>query len=225
MSGQARTYGDRMTNHRLADVFADAACGRLPEADGQVEIVPAPHGWWGAICAFTAHTIVAVTLPAEEVTAQLPDDDLGAPMSPGFQSWLGAALGDREPGVMDAVLVASGTREGKGSLLPSAGEDHPRVRRAHALRDEISVWVPRSGGAIVCLGMGLAGRWEVSIEVEPEARGRGVGRACVRASLGLVPAGEGVFAQVSPGNAASLRAFLAGGFRLIGSEVLFGRCL
>jgi RimJ/RimL family protein N-acetyltransferase len=30
-----------------------------------------------------------------------------------------------------------------------------------------------------------------------------------------------VFAQVAPGNAASLRAFLAAGFRPIGSEVLF----
>jgi len=29
-----------------------------------------------------------------------------------------------------------------------------------------------------------------------------------------------VFAQVAPGNAASLRAFLAAGFVLIGSEVL-----
>ena len=33
--------------------------------------------------------------------------------------------------------------------------------------------------------------------------------------------GDVVFAQVAPGNAASLRAFLAAGFSPIGSEVLF----
>jgi RimJ/RimL family protein N-acetyltransferase len=37
----------------------------------------------------------------------------------------------------------------------------------------------------------------------------------------LIPKGDVVFAQVAPGNAASLRAFLAAGFRPIGSEVLF----
>ncbi|WP_275461151.1 hypothetical protein [Streptomyces noursei] len=39
-------------------------------------------------------------------------------------------------------------------------------------------------------------------------------------ALSLVPAGEPVFAAVSPGNARSLRAFLACGFTPIGSEVL-----
>jgi len=35
--------------------------------------------------------------------------------------------------------------------------------------------------------------------------------------------GEPLFAQVAPGNAASLRAFLAAGFVPIGAEVLFPR--
>ena len=69
----------------------------------------------------------------------------------------------------------------------------------------------------------MAGRVEVSVEVEPEARARGLGRSLARAALALAPAGEPVFAQVSPGNAASLRAFLAAGYRPIGSEVLFLR--
>ena len=42
----------------------------------------------------------------------------------------------------------------------------------------------------------------------------------VRAGLAAVPPGETVWAQVSPGNAQSLRAFLACGFVPIGSEVL-----
>ena len=39
----------------------------------------------------------------------------------------------------------------------------------------------------------------------------------------LVPAREVLFAQVAPGNAASLRVVEAAGFRPIGAEVLFRR--
>jgi hypothetical protein len=39
----------------------------------------------------------------------------------------------------------------------------------------------------------------------------------------MIPEGEYVFAQASPGNAASVRAVLAAGYRPIGSEVLFAR--
>ena len=38
----------------------------------------------------------------------------------------------------------------------------------------------------------------------------------------LAPRDEPLYAQVSPGNASSLRAVLAAGYRAIGSEVLFG---
>ena len=43
------------------------------------------------------------------------------------------------------------------------------------------------------------------------------------AAVTLVPEGEPLFAQVSPGNVASVRAFLAAGYRPICSEVLFLR--
>ena len=43
------------------------------------------------------------------------------------------------------------------------------------------------------------------------------------AARGCVPEGEPLFAQVAPGNAASVRSVLAAGFRPIGSEVLFPR--
>jgi hypothetical protein len=41
------------------------------------------------------------------------------------------------------------------------------------------------------------------------------------AARALIPPGEPVFGQVAPGNARSLRAVLAAGFKPIGSEVLF----
>jgi hypothetical protein len=210
-----------MTNHRLAEVFAAAAGGRWPKPDGSIEVVPPPPGWAAAICAFSAHTIVAAPLAAADVAARLADGDLGAPVSPEFQSWLADRVGQRA-GVLDAVLVAVGNGLGKGALRAASAPDHPRVRRAGRVRGEVSVWAPRGDGAVVCLGTGLAGRREIAVEVDPDRRGSGVARSCIRQALGLVAAGEAVFAQVSPGNAASLRAFLASGFAPIGSEVLFG---
>ena len=60
----------------------------------------------------------------------------------------------------------------------------------------------------------------MSIEVNPEGQGRGWGRTLIAEARGLVPPGEPLFAAVSPGNARSLRAFLACGFTPLGSEVL-----
>jgi L-amino acid N-acyltransferase YncA len=75
----------------------------------------------------------------------------------------------------------------------------------------------------VIVGRGLAGRLEVSIEVDPARRGRGIGEALAAGARSLAPDGEPIFAQVAPGNVASLRAFLAAGYRPICSEVLFLR--
>ena len=73
---------------------------------------------------------------------------------------------------------------------------------------------------LVTLGRGIAGCREMSVEVSPDAQGRGWGGALIAEARGLVPPGEPLFAAVSPGNARSLRAFLACGFTPLGSEVL-----
>jgi RimJ/RimL family protein N-acetyltransferase len=62
----------------------------------------------------------------------------------------------------------------------------------------------------------------VGIEVDASARGRGLGTALAAAAPALVPAGAPLWAQVAPANTASLRAFLAAGWRPVGAEVLFG---
>ena len=67
---------------------------------------------------------------------------------------------------------------------------------------------------------GIAGLTEISFELDPAQRGRGAGSKLVADVLGLVPAGELVLACVSPGNAASLRAFLAAGYVPVGAEAL-----
>jgi hypothetical protein len=74
---------------------------------------------------------------------------------------------------------------------------------------------------LVTLGEGLVGRRELSVELfDGSTSGGGIGRRLVGDALALVGPGEPVFAQVAPGNAASLRAFLSCGFVPIGAEVL-----
>lgn len=60
------------------------------------------------------------------------------------------------------------------------------------------------------------GRWEASINVAPEARGRGLGAAMLKAGLAFFVrevAAEEVEAEIKPENTASLRIFEATGFR------------
>jgi GNAT superfamily N-acetyltransferase len=76
---------------------------------------------------------------------------------------------------------------------------------------------------VVLAAEGLGGRREVAFEVAPARRNRGLGRLLVTAARHLTPPGEVLFAQVAPGNAASLRAVPAAGLRPIGAQVLFLR--
>jgi GNAT superfamily N-acetyltransferase len=207
--------------HPLAELLAAAARGSFPSADGTLAVVPPPIPYRAAVVAFTAHSIVAVDLVADEVRAQLPDGDFGAPMSAPFLTWLGQRLG-ATPGMLDVVLAHVGATVAGAQLIPYAhGHDHPRVARAHRQRQAVQVFTDPKGLGVVTLGRGMVGRWEISLELVPDARGHGLGRAMITAARALVAADEPVFAQVSPGNAQSLRAFLAAGFRPIGSEVLF----
>ena len=189
-----------------------------------VEVWPAPPGAVDAVLAFTAHHVVAAGVDPALVAARLPEGDLTAPMSPGFLGWLGEQLGSL-PGSLDVVLAARGLG-GEPPLELGAGVDpdrHPRAARASRYRGDLEVWTSPDGAGVLVLGRGLAGRREVSFEVDPGRRNRGLGRLLVAAARHLTPPGEPLFAQVAPGNAASLRVVQAAGFRPIGAEVLFHR--
>jgi GNAT superfamily N-acetyltransferase len=207
---------------RLLRLLEDAATGSPPAADGVVEVWPAPAGPVDAVLAFTAHHVVAVGVDPDLVAARLPEGDLGAPMSPGFLGWLGERLGSL-PGSLDVVLAARGMGGDPPLELRPGVDRHPRAARALRYRRDLQVWTDPDGAGLLVLGRGLAGRREVAFEVDPGRRNRGLGRLLVAAARHLVPAGEVLFAQVAPGNAASLRVVEAAGFRPIGAEVLFHR--
>ena len=209
---------------RLLQLLLDAAGGAPPPADGVVEVWAAPTGPVDAVLAFTAHHVVAAAVDPDLVAARLPDGDLSAPMGPAFLGWLGDRLGSR-PGSLDVVLAAGGLG-GFPPLELTPGVDldrHERVARALRYRSDLQVWTAEGDAGVLVLGRGLAGRREVAFEVDPARRNRGLGRSLVAAARHLTPPGEPLFAQVAPGNAASLRVVEVAGFRPIGAEVLFHR--
>ena len=156
---------------------------------------------------------------SESWLAATLDGSLAAPMSAGFVVALERQLGLHAASV-DVLLAAHGTGD-DSSLVEAEGEAHGRVRRALRSRSDVRVY--GGPGAVVILGRGAAGRREVAIEVDATARRRGVARRLLAEALHLVEAGEPLFVQVAPGNAAALRAALAAGFTPIGGEVLLFR--
>jgi hypothetical protein len=199
----------------LAEILAGIEAGRFPPPDGGLTVRPGAGR--SAVLAFTAHNLVVADVDPDWVRGQLPAGDLSAPLNPPFLSVLAARLGRR---VNNIDLVATAPRLPGLPPLPltevTAG-DHPRVRRALRYRDQVRVWTTEGG--LVILGRGLGGRWELAVEVEPAHRGRCLGRALATAARHLVP-GPVLWAQVAPGNAASVRSLLAAGFTPVGAEAL-----
>lgn len=142
-------------------------------------------------------------------------DGFGGASHPDVLRWIAGPYGVID--AHDAVLVAPGTASGDLAERHDL-ESHPRVERARRLRRDVRVYGDERG--VVTLGRGVVDRWELSVELLDAPRGSGAGRALVRGGLSMVPADTFVFAQVAPGNAASLRTFLACGFVPIGGERL-----
>lgn len=200
--------------HPLLSAMLRAAAGNFPHVDGGARLLPGLSGGQQAVVSFTGHALIASHRPHAEL-AGLRLDGYGAALAPQVLQHLAGSEGS--VGSLDVTLVAVGRGGGR---LPARPDllDHPRVRHARAHRRDVRVFGDDRG--LVTLARGLAGRPELSIEVATGQRGAQVGRALLSDALALVPAGTAVFAAVAPGNARSLRAFLAAGFRPLASEVL-----
>lgn len=210
----------------LGGILDRAAAGRFLPPDGGVTILPAQSSARAAgVIAFTAHAVVFVDADPDWVAGQLPPGDLSGPLTPAFLDALCTRTGRRAQST-DVLAVAAPlpgepeidleplTAEGAGAGAPV----HPRLARAHRYRDEVRAW--QADGGIVMLGRGVGGRWEVAVEVDQDQQGRGLGRRLALAGRHLVPGGAPLWAQIAPGNVASMRAFLAADYRPAGAEAL-----
>jgi len=205
----------------LGRILEAAAHGTFPAPDGSVTFVPQPSPRDAGVLAFTAHAVVFADLDEGDHAALrplLPPGDLGAPLNPPFLTALAARTG-RTVNNID-LLALAGPLPGPPplELTETADRSHPRIVRALRHRDDVRAWT--AAGGTVLIGRGVAGRWETAVEVDPGARGKGLGRQLARTARHLVPDGGPLWAQVAPGNAASVRAFLAAGFTPVGAEAL-----
>jgi len=205
----------------LAEILARAARGQFPPPDGSTTVVPQPSHRDAGVIAFTAHSVVFTDEDPQWVRttlAGLDCDELAATMNPRFLAALLERTG-RSVDTIDLLTVATALPgDPPLRLREIADPDHPRVMRARKRRDDVRVWT--ADGGVLILGRGVAGRWEAAIEVDEELRHRGMGRALATATRHLVPGGEAVWSQQAAGNARSVRAFQAAGFRPVGAEAL-----
>lgn len=219
-----------MTAAELARLLVAAAAGVFPPPDGTVDVVAEPVGPAHAVVAFSAHFVVCAPVTGEWVAARAPADDFTATHSPAFLQALAVTL-DADIGALDVVLAGTADQpagpavdaDGPRSLddlVEVEDRDHPRSRRAMRYRDDVRVWRTRDGEGHLFVGRGLVGRCEVAFEVDPAARGRGLGQRLATIGRRFGTADDPSFTQVSPGNVASLRAVLAAGYRPVCSEVL-----
>ncbi len=211
-----------LTAEEVADVFAHAAQGVFPEPDWSVRVAPL-CGPAAAVVAFTGCFVVTAPVELQWWEHALTEAGSSDPLHPRVLLALADRLGTTV-GENDAVLVAPPSPT--LSLAPPVrllpfDDGHPRIERARRFRDDVRAWTTVEGDGLLVLGRGLGGRWEMSMDVAPHSRARGLGRALASAARRNVPRGAPVFAQVTPGNAASMRALLAAGYHPIGQEVLF----
>jgi hypothetical protein len=207
---------DQVRRGALAALLHDAAAGLFPPADGGVTILPPPSARDAGVIGFSAHAVIFIDADPSWVAAQLPEDDLSGPLSPAFLQVL-CQHTNRRAHTID-MLCAAPPLPGPAriALTPERDLGHPRIARALRYRDDVRAW--HADGGVVLIGRGVAGRWEAAIEVDPGRRCCGLGRELAAAARHLVPGGAPVWAQIVPANVASVRAFLAAGFRPMGAE-------
>jgi GNAT superfamily N-acetyltransferase len=204
----------------LRDILDAAARGVFPPPDGATTVVAQHSSRDAGVLAFTAHSVVFTDEDprwVRETLARVDCDALAATMNPRFLAAFMQRTG-RSNDTIDLMSVAPPLPGAPPLALTEIRDPgHPRVASSRKRRDDVRVWA--ADGGVLVLGRGIGGRTEVAVEVEEGVRQRGLGRVLASAARHL--ADEPVWAQVSPGNARSLRAFQAAGYRPVGAEALF----
>jgi GNAT superfamily N-acetyltransferase len=211
---------------RLLTLLHNAASGTFPPGDFKTTHLPSPESPADGVFAFFGHHVIASDVD-ESFVREWTDRDPFALSDVRFLAAFADKL-ETTPGIYDAVYAAHG--EGKtatdAGLIETDDHSHPRVVRAHSYRDPATIRVfkdPTESGVLV-MGRGLAGRMEAAYEVEPEARGKGIGRILIAGARLLAPQSEPVFLQISPGNVWSMKSLGNDtAWKPVGAEILFLR--
>ena len=211
----------------LADILRGIEGGVFPTPDLSITVVPPPSEREACVAAFTAHIVIAADVSPAWVADLIPDGDLSAPLNPPFLSALEHLTGRRVSAIDQMLLAPALTDPAEREaavegLVEITDRGHPRIERAWRYRDDVRAYADPYGG-LVLTGRGLAGRLEVALEVPTPAQGKGHGRRLARAARALIPPTAHIWAQVSPGNAASTRTFLAATYKPTGAEALLLR--
>ncbi|WP_431036923.1 GNAT family N-acetyltransferase [Streptomyces sp. P6-2-1] len=209
----------------LSTLFKGLAQGRFPAADGSTTVWPLDGERDAGVLALTARSFVYADTDEEWIRDRLArtgTDPLAASLHPSFLAALMERTGRRME-VVDLLTVAPALPGPPALELREVGPTaHPRVARALRRRTEVRVWETAEGD-VVLIGRGPGGRWETAIETTQGVGAvRGRGRALALAARHLVP-DAAVWAQQAPGNARSVRAFQAAGYRPVGAEALLWR--
>lgn len=202
----------------LNRLIRDAAAGRYPPVDGGWHQVPQWRPDIAAVVAFTGHAVFAFDNLDTARLTELGADGYGGAHDPRIITELAGRGGAID--CLDLLTVARGTGRPSGLVPRPDLAEHPRVRLARRIRQDVRIWgYPESTAlnTIVTISSGVAGLPELSFELDPRLRGRGGSGAVLADALALVPAGELALACVAPGNTASLRSLLRAGFVPLGS--------
>ncbi len=185
--------------------------------DGEVTFAPELFDGNRAIVAFTGHAYLLTSQPPSTFDG-LRLDGFGGALDPAVQQ----RVADGAPiGCLDVTMVGWGTGRGCALAETDRWDNHHRVVHARRIRSEVRVFGDDDG--LFTIACGLAGRLELGIELAHPGTRPGAGRKLLTSALGVVDEGVPVFAAVAPGNARSLRAFLACGFVPCASEVIIER--
>lgn len=208
--------------HPVADLLLRAWRGPRQPVDGSWQRV---HTWREGVHGVVSVTGRAIVTAPDDVTdaelAAMGVDGWGHAHDPRVMTRLAGPNGWVD--VLDAVLVAAGTGDPDPGVVDRPDlADHPRVRHALPLRDDVRVLgLEGDDDTVLTVATGLGRLTELSFELAPHARGTGAGTRLATAARGLVPAGDPLLACVSPGNVPSLRALLRAGFEPVASVQVY----
>jgi GNAT superfamily N-acetyltransferase len=209
-------------HHPLADMLVDAVDGRFPAPDGSWLRLPPWRTGIGAVVAFTGFAVFAVDRPGDGELAALGLDGYGRAHDPRVLLALVEPSGWID--CLDHLFVTRVRTSHATTLVPRPDlAGHPRVGYAQERRDDVRIFGRADPGSrtVVTVGIGTAGLREVSFELDPAERGRGLGVDLVEDALALVPAAEVAVVAAAPGNAACIRSILRAGLLPVGSVQLF----